>query len=493
MFKSFFFRDEGRSEAVAFFFLLIFLSTDAVANATVGFSLAVFLATVVPSAMLAFLYPRSGLAASVVVTILFERFFTLAPVVVGEATYKIYPLDMMLVPVFVSSLFLWIRDGRHRFRFRMTDGLPLIFFGIVSVIFLVGAFGIGGEQGFSVAFSTWKNYVFYGMIFFATALLVRTGKDMRIAAKLFLATVATAGIFLVIGLVRGGGLWTEYTPLSTPGTRFLAFPHAFSFSLALLSVLLFLPYRPADGNRSGFRYWSYPFVALLAAGILGSLMRHLWIGVAATLSAAVLVAPKRSGKPLGRFMIRFAFPVMTFAMLGIAVFSALPESLVGNAAGQGFSAVKERVLSIGSGTDESLAWREAVWESALSRFSEHPFRGVGFGASVPVELGEYREYVEIRNMHNSWLALLIQTGIFGTVAFFAFLASLVSGSFRADVRDPFLKGMRTALFGALLFQFLVFFSQPYLETNLLSIFFWVTLGLIRVLPETDEAEYSLTT
>ncbi len=491
MLKSFFFRDEGRSEAIAFFFLLIFLSTDAVANATVGFSLAVFLATVVPSAMLAFLYPRSGLSASVVVTILFERFFTLAPVVVGEATYKIYPLDMILVPVFVSSLLLWIRDGRHRFRFSTSDVLLLAFFTVVTGIFLVGIFRPGA--GSAVAFSTWKQYVFYGMIFFATALLVRTREDVRITAKLFLAATATAGVFLVIGLVRGGGLWTEYTPLSTPGTRFLAFPHAFFFSLALLTTLLCLPYRSAGIETRRTAYLRYAFVLMLSVGILGSLMRHLWIGIATTLFAAVLVAPKRIGKPLGRFALRFAFPVVTFAMLGIAVLSALPERFVGNTAGQGFSVVKERVLSIGSGTDESFAWREAVWESALSRFSEHPFDGVGFGGSVPVELGEYRQYVEIRNMHNSWLALLIQTGIFGTVAFFAFLASLVSGSFRTDVRDPFLKGMRTALFGLLLFQFLVFFSQPYLETNLLSIFFWVTLGLLRALPGTEEAEYSLTT
>ncbi|MEI7749565.1 MAG: O-antigen ligase family protein [Candidatus Moraniibacteriota bacterium] len=487
MIQSPFFRDAKRAETFAFTFLIILLSVDAAVNAVAGFSLPIFLATVIPAAFLAFLYPRSGLAASLVTAILFERFFTLMPLTVGETTYKLYPLDLILAPVFLSAFLLFVRDGRLRFRFVTVDRLLLLFFGIVTAVFIVGLIGLGKDQGLATAFSTWKNYVFYGMLYFATAVLVRSWKDVWMVAKIFLSAVATAGIFLLIGIVRGGGLWTEYTPLSTPGTRFLAFPHAFYYSLGLIVVLLFLPYmsyrtEDRDTENESSR-WRYTFVLILSAGIILSLMRHLWIGIAVTFTLAMLLSPKLIGKTLVRFTLKLALPLVTVLILALAIISSIPENLIGNPIGNAFSIIRERVLSIGSGTDESLAWREAVWGSALSRFSEHPLSGIGFGASVPVELGDYRQYVEVRDMHNSWLALLIQTGIFGATAFATFLVSLVAKLLRSSSQIPFFNGAKTVLLGLLLFQGMVFFSQPYLETNLLGMFFWMTLGLARALPD----------
>ncbi|MEI6650301.1 MAG: O-antigen ligase family protein [Candidatus Moraniibacteriota bacterium] len=516
-----FFGDGKRSELFAFSFLIILLFTDAFINAAYGFSLPVFVATLAPAAVLAFLYPRAGLSAALSTTIVFERFFTLVPMTVGEISYKLYPLDIILVATFLSTFLLYIRDGRRRFRFRSTDAFLLIFFGIVTVIFVSGLFGLGKDQGLATAFSTWKNYVFYGALYFSAATLVRTRDDVRSVARLFLGSVAVAGIFLLIGFARGGGLWTEYTPLSTSGTRFLAFPHAFYYSMALLTLLLSLPFQTAGdgfvveqhptigfahpyaffrraeelfagrGNGDGalitersVSYGTYAAIAFLTIGIVSSLMRHLWIGIAVTIVSAVLIAPNRIGKPLLRFAATWILPSIGLLLLCISVLVAVPETVMGNPVGHVVDIVKERVLSIGSGTDESLAWREAVWESALSRFSEHPFRGIGFGASVPVELGDYREYVEVRNMHNSWLAMLIQTGLFGMAAFSAFLVSLVKKAFRSDMGDDrYLQGARIVLLGLLLFQGIVFFSQPYLETNLLGLFFFVTLGLMRALPD----------
>jgi len=484
MIQSPFFRNTKRSETIAFAFLVVLLSADAAVNAFFGFSLPMFFATVIPAAFLAFLYPRSGLAASIVATVLFERFFTLVPLTVGEATYKLYPLDLILVPVFLSAFFLFIRDGERRFRFTAADRLLLLFFALVTVVFAVGLIGLGRDQGLATAFSTWKNYVFYGALYFATAILVRSWESMRTVAKIFLSAVAVAGIFLLVGIVRGGGLWTEYTPLSTPGTRFLAFPHAFYYSLGLIVVLLFLPYRSEDREKElAASWWRYAFVVLLSAGVVLSLMRHLWIGIAVTLVVAILSSPKHIGKTLVRFAIGLAIPLVTVSVLALALVASLPENLVGNPIGNGLSIVQERALSIGSGTDESLAWREAVWGSALSRFSEHPLSGIGFGASVPVELGDYRQYVEVRDMHNSWLALLIQTGVSGTAVFVAFLVSLIARLSHSGSRVPFFNGSKAVLLGLLLFQGIVFFSQPYLETNLLGMFFWMTLGLTRSLSD----------
>jgi O-antigen ligase len=168
------------------------------------------------------------------------------------------------------------------------------------------------------------------------------------------------------------------------------------------------------------------------------------------------------------------------------MFSMFPLSDVTSSAEQGFSIVKERFVSIGNGYDESFAWRGKVWESTLERFAPHPLLGIGFGASVPVELGEYRQYVEVRNMHNSWLALLIQTGVVGVALFLGVVLTFIIALARKALSDPLLRQVRFVVFGLLFFQGLVFFSQPYLETNLLGLFFWITLGVGRALLEFSE-------
>ncbi len=128
--------DSRKREGIAFVFLLILLSINSAANATVGFSLPIFLSTIVPAIVLAFLYPRSGLVAAISVTILFERFFTLFPIIIGEAAYKFYSLDAVLLSSFVGMTLLALRRLGRRIRFRMSDILVLAFFAVVSGIFL---------------------------------------------------------------------------------------------------------------------------------------------------------------------------------------------------------------------------------------------------------------------------------------------------------------------------------------------------------------------
>lgn len=475
--------DSRKREGIAFVFLLILLSINSAANATVGFSLPIFLSTIVPAIVLAFLYPRSGLVAAISVTILFERFFTLFPIIIGETAYKFYSLDAVLLSSFVGMTLLALRRLGRGIRFRMSDILVLAFFAVVSGIFLAGI--VTGSEGVATAFSTWKNYVFYGAVYFLVAASVRTIDDVRVAGRIFLGVTFSATAFLILGLVRGGGLWTEFTPLSTPGIRYLAFPHAFYFSLAFLVVLMTLPEQGDSKGNQGFLR-NFSFLSILAVGILASLMRHLWIGIAATVGIIALVRPRIDGQRLFSHLRTLAVPAVGIVFISVFLLSVMPGTGIDRVVPDVADVVRERIVSIGSTTDESLVWRDEVWQSSISRFSERPFLGIGFGASVPVEFGEYHQYVEVRNMHNSWLAMLIQTGLIGMGSFVAFLVALISRLFKTRMTGPGFSEIRTALVALLLFQGLVFFSQPYLETNLLGIFFWVTLGLARAFTDVME-------
>jgi O-antigen ligase len=425
---------------------------------------------------LAVLYPRAGFVALIMATLFFERFFSLEPLIVGEAVLKLYPIDVLLGGVMIGIV-LSLRQKSHRPRLTAAIGWLFAFFIYVTFLFLLS---IGGQSdtSLSVAFSTWKQYVFYACLVICVPFLIQGEQDLRLFVKTFLLGIASLGIFLLIGLVRGGGLWTEYTPLSTSGTRFLAFPHAFYFSLALLSLLLSLPYWYKEKSHQTF---GIVFLWLLSLGILGSLMRHLWLGIGGILVAALVMRPRVYGKFFSKVSLPFLVPLLVITSLAWYLVSVFPNSDSSYELERATDVVSERVISIGNERDESLAWRGVVWESALKSFAESPFIGIGFGKSVPVELSDYQKYVEVRDMHNSWLALLVQTGIIGLGLLLIYLGTLLVQVMRIHGQSDFLKTLRAVLVGLLFFQGLIFFSQPYLETNLLGIFFWLTVGLLQAL------------
>jgi hypothetical protein len=294
-------------EAVILAFLILLLGMDALTNSIVGFSFFLFMVTVPLSAGLAFFFPRAGFAAAMVTTILFERFFALSPMIIGDVVYKLYPLDIILASVFLSALLVFLYEGKTFFRFRFSDRFLFGFFVLVTGIFLATVFG-WNDTSLAIAFSTWKNYVFYGLTVFFLGGMLRKKEDFVSFGKLFLVGTAFATIFLLIGILRGEGLWTEYTPLSTSGTRFLAFPHAFYFSLALLVLLLPLPLWLNKASRQKQFFMSL-FSAVLVCGILGSLMRHLWLGLGGASLVSFLVSPLIFGKAFLGFSYRFVFPV----------------------------------------------------------------------------------------------------------------------------------------------------------------------------------------
>lgn len=463
------------------FFLILLLGVLALVNAFFGFSLPVFLATVMPSAILAFLYPRVALLACIVVTVLFERFFTLVPIIIGESVYKLYPLDVMLLAVLAATFFLVLKEKSFFRSWGLAGAFLLFFMALSTLVFLVGVV-IPTDTALSTAFSTWKNYVFYGSLFYLTSFYFRTQEDIFFFAKTFFLSVMAALVFLLIGILRGEGLWTEFTPLSTAGFRLLAFPHAFYFSLATLALVIGYPW----WKNTKWRGVLFLLTCLFIVGIASSLMRHLWLGLVLALSFLFLLIPRGEKKHLLSYFSYFF--VIIFFFLGSAWFFShlFPWNPATEKIGTLQGVVEERLLSFGSDTDESFIWRQAVWESALYRFQENPLFGVGFGVSVPVELGDYRQFVEIRNMHNSWLALLIQTGTFGLLLMLLFLGTIFLKLYRRKFETASLTGLRLVMLAVIFFQCLVFFSQPYLEANLLGIFFWISLGMAYSLSRIQE-------
>lgn len=415
--------------------------------------------------------PKAGLWAIICLTVLFERFFTLEPFQFGRYVLKLYPIDLVLLGVFggVIASLLFRRTTMY---FDRTIGMLGIFFGIASLYFVASFFGFG-DRDFAVAVSTWKNYVFYGLLACVLPQLLISEEDIRLTLRVFLGSVAASLIFLLIGVARGGGLWTEFTPLSTEGVRLLAFPHAFYFSIALIGLLVsndhWDPYK-----RSGF-IWT--FLGLLTFGILSSLMRHIWIGVFLSLTLAFVSFMRREARQKMMALSLVAFSIGTALFSVALVFAMLFPTLGPSQAIHSIQGVvAERLVSIGSASDTSISWRGTTWKSAIDEIEKHPLIGAGFGRHVAVESGDYHDFVEVRNIHNSWLAVFVQMGFIGGFAFISLFVFAVWRLIRLSTYGAWQYAFRTVLITLLAYEGLLMLAQPYLETNLLNVIIWMTLG-----------------
>jgi hypothetical protein len=456
-------------EAVSAIFIIIFWSIFILANFSFGFILPLYVFAALISIAIAFLYPRSGLFAITFLTIIFERFFTLAPLILGRDEYKIYPLDIIIIAM-IFGIFLKILQKKISVNWKNLDKV-LVGFIILNAVYFIASFFIYGTDPY-LAFSSFKNYSFYSLLFFIAFILLEKREDIGRLFNFFLSGVICIIGFIFFGAINGEGLWTEYTPLSTPGVRILAFTHGLYLSLALIPALIFIAY--SKKSPKNFLLW---LVLAWTIGIVGTMMRHLWVSLALSFMLIYFLLPKVAKSKFKNIIFKYIFLAFFLVMILVLAGLLAPNSALNLAETDISNAVWQRSASIANASsDESFFWRELVWTGAYQEFKNDPISGIGTGKTVYVENADYHDYVEVRNIHNSYLSIMIQLGIIGIGIFLFFLykniKSLVLFSAKGD--NAFYK---FSILGALFVYITALTFQPYLETNLLSIFFWMSLGI----------------
>lgn len=442
---------------VSFFILL---------NFWVGFNLAIYSFVFLVAFLLAFLRPQPGLMAVVFLTMVFERFFTLQPLLIGRSEYKLYPLDILLAGIFLGIGRLML-SGKVKPKWRRLDLLVLGFIILGCAYFVASLFGSDAE--FSLLFSSFKNYAVYPLMYFAVVWLLEEPEDRKNFMLFGLYGALTIIFFVLYGAFSGGGLWTEYTPLSTEGIRLLAFTHAFYLSLAILGLLawLLMGHRIKPSEMDLLILWTF--------GVVGSMMRHLWIGLIAAVGLMLFLVPRMNQKNIGSLIRYLAVAFLATAVILFYLFTIFPNSDASYRLTNIQNVIVHRLATLWSSeADESFAWRGSAWQSALQDYRQQPVLGLGFGRKVLVEVDNYIDFVEIRNIHNSWLVLLIQMGIPGILL----MVLMLLEASRLTLKRHGLDWLDLFLISALAFYCIVALFQPYLETNLLGLFFWLILGLI---------------
>lgn len=416
--------------------------------------------------------PRLGLGLIIFFTMIFERFFTLQPLIINQQIYKIYPLDIIILLTLVGSLFYFKKYGRQLL-FGWPEKILFVIMIVNSIYWLVSLNDINSQ--FAVAFSTFKNYTFYPILYFLTYYLITDAGQFKKIIKIILAGGLAIILFIAAGWLRGQGFWTEFTPLSTPGVRYLAGTHAFYLTLTSLLTLSLLSFK---------RFRSQIFINLILwiwlIGIIGSLMRHLWLALALAALVLFIFLPKKNKIIFSQYSLKNGLILLSLMGLIFLFINIFPEQNLTNEFQTQTKQLTTRAISFLTFDDDSSAsWRLDLWRSARKIWLTNPIFGVGLGKNILLDLGDWQTTEEIRNLHNSPLAILVQTGLIGLGLLLSFIASIfiMAGKKILNNKEllPYFLGL-TAGVAMLIFSS---FFQPYLETNLSGIFLWIFLGLIR--------------
>jgi O-antigen ligase len=140
-------------------------------------------------------------------------------------------------------------------------------------------------------------------------------------------------------------------------------------------------------------------------------------------------------------------------------------------------------MSFFDSEDSSFAWRSSLWRGVWSELAVNPLFGLGLGQRIYLDMGSYKDYVELRNIHNSFLAITTQLGLVGIILLATLVLNLFIRVWRISLSDHYLQMKKLILLGVLVFCSVAFLFQPYLEANWFSIWWWLALGLSRSLYE----------
>ncbi len=439
-----------------------------------GFNLYSYLLLIASFSLIILPLPPIGLALILFFTMIFERFFTLQGVNIGDQFLKIYPLDIIIGLTFFGWLISLIKEKDNRgLFFGWPEKLLLIFIFIAGADFIRSIYNLNSVT--EIAFSSLKNYAFYPIIYFLTIYLIKSKEEFKRLFHIMLLAGLLIIVFIGIGIVRGEGLWTEFTPLSTAGSRLLAGTHAFYLALCSLMVFALVVFsRFWNRNAALLILWVWSF------GILSSLMRHLWLSLFISLTFLLIFIPKNYYHELKKINLKTAGLIIAFIALLMISTSLFPYNSASIETSGIINSLSNRIQSFASlSGDSSASWRLDLWRTAKDQWLINPIFGIGFGLKIPLELGDFKTFEEIRNLHNSLLAITVQMGLLGL----AFLSLLIYSIFRPAIKEikkdldlaPYLLGLTACLVLILLSSLF----QPYLETNLTGIFLWLILGLMR--------------
>ncbi|MFA6027937.1 MAG: O-antigen ligase family protein [Patescibacteria group bacterium] len=459
---------------VSFFLLAVIVS---------GFNLLLYIFCFSLVSIVIFLYPRIGISIAIFSTVVFERIFTLTPLIISDAEYKFYPLDLIIVITLVAWLMPYLVNRKKILNFQQNKWLIIscsCFFFLLAISF-VRAYLTGADL--ALAFSANKNFIFYSLFFLlVVALIDNKHKLITLLASSFFGAISVLSIFLM-GLITGQAVFTEYIPLSTYGERYLGGGYTFFLALAVIWIFSFFVFKQyKEKNWLYYSVWVALLISLIALAL--SLIRHIWLGLAVAVIFYFIFLGKRQKWEFAKIVSIMLFLIVlgTFLVLYVNYW----QGEAGFSVKELFTSIYLRVQSIFtfSYADDSALWRREAWLAAYKVFTHNIVFGIGLGKTLTLELFNYESEVDIRELHNDFVAIALQMGLTGLLLIFWFIFEIMR-RFVKIYRETD-KAKQQYLLPAAACLVLFLFSAnfgTYFDLNLLVIFFWIMLAIVINTPK----------
>lgn len=450
--------------------------------------------------------PATTLLANILIIPLFERWHTLLPFVIGSSVVKIYPFDMVIILTLGTVLIRIVVSGKAFFLLQQFVSQwhqrPKAMHAIDTAILIWIGYGIAhalyswawGQNLFDIL-STTKNYFFYPVVYFIMSWLFLQSKNAKKIRILFVDGFAVVSllclVFPLIGIIQGQGVWSEFTPLSTAGTRLIAATHSFFLAGAFL-LSFFSWFHKIITNTSLHLLYANPLVTgIFAVTLLIGLYRNVWISVAIAVIAVLLLSTATRIQVLHiikkyGIILLFSSVIMVLSLWYIDYLTQGGiQSFLGSI--PLWQEIRARIVTMFSFSsslewDESASWRLAVWYGALKQwtlggaipFPLNTLFGEGSGAIIRFVFKDFAQELPIAGIHNDWLAKLVQLGLVGIVLFVMILREIWHALRKSiDTSPTIVWGMSFLVMGGVVAFFGTFF-----DTNIFSIWWWAVIALV---------------
>lgn len=354
-------------------------------------------------------------------------------------------LTILVFAVIIGALFRGKRLPKSK--------LYLIWLGFA--IYLYFSMWLGTALGHAPAplwlsdanFATWKDYLLLPLVFVAGGLVVDSRKAVRtviIVSAISLLLIDRSA--LMDSMSRTWATFDENKrdggPLGFAGSNGLAAFLA-QFALFFWGFAQFL-------KRKKARVLCYMLVATTLFATMYTFSRASYVAV---IAGAFLLGILKDRK------------VLLLAVIFLFTWQAIVPT-----------AVTERVTMTKSANgqlDESAQERIDLWENAKKAFLNEPFFGTGYAT---FQYGDHTD--ELRDTHNWYILVLIETGLLGAAFVFFMLQQMLASAYRLfrHSKDPLYQGLGLALFLAICTSIILnFFGNRWTYIEITGLL-WALMG-----------------
>ena len=225
-------------------------------------------------------------------------------------------------------------------------------------------------------------------------------------------------------------------------------------------LVLLIPFSCAlflDTKKVAVKFAYFALTGTLCLTLLFTFSRGGWLGVLASLLVFALLKDRR-------VLILILIVLLASAAL-------LPEVFL------------QRISTIGSPLDTSNAYRLRVWQESLGIIKDFPLTGIGLGHESFLSI--YPFYMLDRgkspfHTHNTYLQVLVETGIIGLLVFLWLLLSYFKRGLKAiaSTRDKELKYLMIASLSATVGILTQGIGEVIIYLPKITILFWINIALL---------------